>query len=196
MGGAEEGGGNDPSRTTQQYRSFQSNPRAPKDLVMLQLLPSGFGKVSYQAWENHEQVGYYDDAGGWHGSSETSTRPFRSGSYIGHSTSVKKGLEIMIQGSIEPSVPPLSGNGPPHCPAGHPGVYGFPLDSTSEEDVAKFMLDPNAYKKGCVVILKVWGAIVKGSSNFVLKDGMVGYHQQQNNKLLQVAAHPSTLEHS
>lgn len=117
---------------------------------------------------------------------------FDSGWYIGHSTGIKEALNIVKEGGARPSFRPKC-----DCPAGQNGVYCFPLKSLEEEDIARFTEDHsgNTYDRGAIVIMRFKGAILKGNSNVMLEDGQVSYHKQSTNGFLQVAAHPSCLEH-
>ena len=191
--GDEDGGGN-PSRNTQQYKSFQSRPGAPKDCIMVPLMQSGFEVPSERANEHHNCGGYYEGTHHHANSTPSSAceghRGLESGWFLVHSTSVEKALQILVDGY---AVPSEKGPGA-DCPAGHPGIYGFPMKSMDEKDIEDFLKGPNSYRAGAWVIMGLRGAIVKGKGTHILTDGFIGYHLQ-NNKQLQVAAHSTTVSH-
>lgn len=181
--------GGDWSRNSQQYDSLAAEPGQPKNLVMLQL-GGGFNHTSKAAKDNHATNGYHDEQGTWHAHSQIPGREFTSGHLMGHCTSVESALQILVDRKAEPSVKGSKAD----CPAGHPGVYGFPLKSLSAEDIMTFLRESGAYKRGAVVIIKAKGYIMKGTGSTTLTDGQIGYHIQKSNKLCQIAAHETCCE--
>ena len=157
------------------------------------LIGDGFEKVSDIAVLN-ERSGGYTKNGRHHGSSwiKVDGADFTSGWYLGHSTGIKEALSIVKDGGARPSFRPKC-----DCPAGEGGVYCFPLKTLDEEDIARYVKNHsgNTYDRGAIVIMKFTGAILKGKSSLMLEDGQISYHKQNTDGFLQVAAHPSTLQH-
>ena len=181
------------SRNSDQKRSFRSKANEPKDLVWVCLTGDGFERPSDIAVANGKSRSY-KKGDSHHGNSWTQVdgAEFTSGWYLGHATGIKEALSIVKDGGANASFRPKC-----DCPAGENGVYCFPLKTLDEEDIARYVKNHsgNTYDRGAIVIMKFTGAILKGNGSLKLDDGQVAYYKQNTNGFLQVAAHPSCLQH-
>ena len=80
---------------------------------------------------------------------------------MGHATCIKDALQIVKEGGAKASFRKPGTD----CPAGQNGVYGFPLETIEEEDIARFAEDHsgNQYDRGAILVMRFKGAILKGS---------------------------------